>query len=149
MASKTVQFIAIFFMGLSLIPSSAHFFALPNKIGLGKEAYFTVQQIYAGWALLGALWFIALVVNAVFAIGLRGQRPAFQFALIGVASVVAALAVFFVWTFPGNRATANWTDAPSNWEQLRSAWECSHAANAIIILIGFCAITLASLTARD
>jgi len=149
MASKTVRFLAIFFMGLSLIPFGAHLFALPNKIGMEREAYFTAQQIYAGWQFVGIIWIAALILTLALAIGLRGQRPAFYFAVIGFVSLVAALIVFFMWTFPGNQATVNWTTAPENWDALRTSWEYSHAVNAIIVLVGFCAITLASLTAED
>ncbi|HEV8657074.1 MAG TPA: hypothetical protein VGS96_00470 [Thermoanaerobaculia bacterium] len=33
----------------------AHLFELPNKIGLSRDDYPTVQQIYRGWALAGIL----------------------------------------------------------------------------------------------
>ena len=36
-----------------LVPSGAHLFELPGKIGLPRDAYFTVQGIYAGWAWFG------------------------------------------------------------------------------------------------
>jgi len=45
------------------------------------------------------------------------------------------LAVFFAWTYPANQATGNWTSAPENWEQLRTDWEYSHAANAMITFL--------------
>jgi hypothetical protein len=31
-----------------LVPSGAHLFALPNKIGLAQDQYFVVQNIYRG-----------------------------------------------------------------------------------------------------
>ena len=44
--------------------------------------------------------------------------------------IVANLAIFFVWTFPANQATNNWTVVPKNWNKLRIQWEYSHAAHA-------------------
>ena len=45
------------------------------------------------------------------------------------------MAVFFLWTYPANQATGNWTSVPENWEQLRTEWEYSHAANAAITFL--------------
>jgi hypothetical protein len=149
MTLRIVSFAAILFMGLSLIPSGAHLFALPNKIHLAADPYFTVQGIYAGWALLGILWFAALAVNVWLAVLLRHERPAFVFALIGALAIPVTLAIFFAWTFPANQATANWTDVPETWERLRTQWEYSHAVNSVVVLIGFCAVILAVLTARE
>jgi hypothetical protein len=149
MAGRLIRFLSILFMGLSLIPSGAHLFALPNKIDLPEDAYFTVQQIYAGWQFIGAIWIAALLLNLALAIGLRGRGEPFVLALVGFLSVAAAFAIFFAWTFPANQATANWTTTPENWEALRRQWEYSHAANALVVFIGFCSVTLAALTARD
>jgi hypothetical protein len=38
----------------------------------------------------------------------------------------------FVWSFPTNQATNKWTVVPENWNELRSQWEYSLAANAIV-----------------
>jgi hypothetical protein len=54
-----------------------------------------------------------------------------------------------VWTFPANQATANWTDMPDNWSELRRQWEYSHAANAVVMLIALCSVTLAVITAKQ
>lgn len=48
---------------IALGPALAHLLELPNKINLPKDGYFIVQQIYAGWSLLGgplALQFVAI-----------------------------------------------------------------------------------------
>jgi hypothetical protein len=148
MAARTVSFLAIVFTAIALVPAGAHLFELPNKIGLTQEAYFTVQQIYAGWALFGIVLFGALGLNLLLAVLLRRDRPAFVFATIGFVAVAANLAIFFTWTFPGNVATANWTEVPGNWEALRAEWEYSHAVNALVMFVAFCSVTLAGLTAR-
>ncbi len=63
--------------------------------------------------------------------------------------MAGTLLVFFVWTFPANRATANWKVVPTDWELLRRQWELSHAANALATFaaLGFAALSM--LAARD
>ena len=41
-------------------PALAHLLELPNKIGLSRDDYLIVQQIYRGWALLGIVVLSAL-----------------------------------------------------------------------------------------
>jgi hypothetical protein len=45
--------------------------------------------------------------------------------------LAVTLVVFFVWTYPANQATANWTAVPADWQALRSQWEFSHTAHAV------------------
>jgi hypothetical protein len=59
------------------------------------------------------------------------------------------LAIFFLWTFPANQATNNWTTIPGHWEQLREQWEYSHAVNAVVAFVAFCSITLSALMTRE
>jgi hypothetical protein len=149
MEVRALQFLAIVLTALALIPAGAHFFELANKIELDRHAYFTVQQIYAGWWLFGIAQISALLGDAALTVMLRDERPAFYLALTGMLALVANLAVFFTWTFPTNQATANWTEVPQHWEALRRQWEYSHAFNAVIMFTSFCAITLAALCAAS
>ena len=146
MALRIVVFLAIIFTALALVPSGAHLFALLNKIELDRDPYFTVQQIYAGWSLFGIVIFGALIANLTLTILLRGQRPAFHFALLGFLGIAATLVIFFAWTYPANLATANWTEARFGWDALRRQWEYSHAVNAVIAFVALCSVTLAALT---
>ena len=52
----------------------AHLLALPNRPALSRDEYFTAQQVYRGWALLGVPLFGALVSTAVQAALERGTR---------------------------------------------------------------------------
>jgi len=149
MALRVVQFLALVLTALALIPSGAHLFALPNKIGLAQEQYFIVQNIYRGWALFGAVLLGALIANLLLAIMLRGRTAPFVFALVAFLCIAVTLAVFFVWTYPANQATDNWTTIPANWEELRRQWEYSHAANALVTFVALCAVTLSVLTTRE
>jgi hypothetical protein len=148
MALRLVQFLAVVLTALAVVPGGAHLAALPNKIGLGQDAYFTVQAIYRGWALFGIVLFGALGADLALALVLRRQGLAGALALAAALLVGASLVVFFVWTFPTNQATANWTVVPENWQELRRQWEYSHAAGAALNLLALGAVTAASLLAE-
>ena len=47
-----LKILALILTAIILVPSGAHLFELPGKINLDREAYFIVQGIYYGWALL-------------------------------------------------------------------------------------------------
>jgi len=135
MSLRVPQFLAAMFTALALFPAGAHLLALPNKIDLWRDAYQTVQGIYAGWAWLWVVYLAALVLNVALAIKLRRQHPAFHFAMTPALCNAVFFAIFFTWTFPANQATANWTSIPDDWRRLRGTWEYSHAANAAVMLI--------------
>src|SRR5690606_10323280 len=150
MGLRVAQFLAVVLLALALIPGGAHLFELPGKIDLGQEAYFTVQSIYRGWSLFGFVLFGALFANLALAIALaRQQRRAFGFALAALILVAANLAIFFLWTYPANQATSNWTVAPADWDAHRIRWELSHAANALVMFAAFCCAVLSVLTTRE
>ena len=145
MGLKAIQFLALIFTALALVPAGAHFFELPAKLAMPQEEYLSVQQLDRGWAFLGAFLLIAIVTNLALVVLLRRRRIAFHFAAIAFFLVIAALAIFFTWTYPVNLATANWTTAPVDWESLRLRWEYSHAAAAAIIFAALCALVLSVL----
>lgn len=148
MTLKLIQFLAILFAALSFAPAAAHAFALMNKMGMDRTDYFTAQDAYRRWDLLGWSYLGALVFPLALAWMLRGQGLSFWLAAFAFAGIVAALVVFFIWVFPGNQATQNWTVAPDNWQALRTRWEYGHAANAVIIFLSLSALTAAATVAR-
>jgi len=146
---KIVQFLALTLTALALVPSGAHLFALPHKIDLVAEQYFIVQNIYRGWSSFGIVLIGALIANLALALLLRGRRAPFALALFAFLCIALTLVVFFIWTYPANEATNNWTMIPDNWEQLRRDWEYSHAANAIVTFAALCSVTLSVLMTRE
>ena len=149
MGLRVMQFLAVVFTALALVPAGAHLFELPNKIGLAEEEYFVVQSIYRGWALFGIVLFGALAANLALAIMARRRRAPFRLALVAFLLVAATLAIFFTWTYPANQATSNWTVVPANWQELRLQWEYAHAANAGLTFLALCAVTWSVLLTRD
>jgi hypothetical protein len=149
MGLRIAQFLAIVLTAMALVPAGAHFFELPNKIGLPQEPYFIVQNIYRGWALFGIVLIGALVANLALTVLVRHQRGPFRLALLAFLLVAGTLVVFFTWTYPTNQATANWTEVPAIWQDLRLQWEYAHAANAFLTFVALCAVTLSTLMTRD
>ncbi len=95
MRLKAAQFLAVILTALALVPVGAHFFELPNKLGLGQDQYFTVQAIYRGWALFGFVLVGAIIANLALAVMLPRRRASFWFALAAFILVAVTLAIFF------------------------------------------------------
>ena len=77
---------------------------------------------------------------------LEADGPAFAPALIAFLAIVATQIVFWTFTFPLNRRTRNWTQAPADdWQKLRDRWEFSHAAAAALNFIAVVSVTIAVL----
>jgi hypothetical protein len=140
-----IQALATVLTGLAVIAPGAHLFELPRKIGMTKDQYYGVQQIYLGWWIVGLLLPAALVADVALAIHTRG-RPGFWFALAAAVLIVANLTIFWFWTRPVNVITKNWTLRRDDWQELRRQWEFSHAVNAGGTFLAFCAATIAALS---
>lgn len=143
---KWAYFLALISISLVLGPSAAHLLELPNKIGLSEERYFIVQGIYRGWALLAVVVVASLVTTLTLAVLLRKQRVPMLWAVLALVCIVGAQILFWIYTFPANQATNNWTEVPPNWEMLRSQWEYSHAAAALLNLTAMVALILSVLS---
>lgn len=136
---------AVILTGIVLVPSGAHLLELPAKMALDREAYFTVQQIYAGWSLSGVPIVAAIATNLLLSARLRRRDPpAARWAMASAGLLTGSLVVFFAWTYPANRATRNWTVMPEAWEALRQAWEYAHAAGALLVLLALLATAIAA-----
>jgi hypothetical protein len=145
MALQLARFSSLLFAALALGPAAAHALELANKIGLPRDEYLVVQQIYRGWALLGIVVLGALASTLVLAILTRHRRREFVPALVGFLSIAGTQAIFWTFTFPANQATDQWTMLPGNWEALRLQWEYSHAASAALNLAALIALIVSAL----
>jgi hypothetical protein len=145
MIVKTLQFVEIVPVAVSLVPGGAHLTELPNKIRLDREQYLTVQQIYRGWALSAIPLSAALLALAVPS---RSQWPPFLFSVASFLLLLATLVAFFVWVFPVNQATDNRAAALESWQALRAQWEYTHAVNAVVAFAALVSAVLSALTWR-
>ena len=145
---KIIYFLSLLFVALALAPAMAHLLELPNKINLSREDYLKVQQIYRGWALLGFVVVGALLSTLALTITVRHERKAFILALIAFLCIAGTQVIFWIYTYPANQATNNWTMLPENWAKLRRQWEYSHATSAVLNLVALVMLIL-SVLARD
>ncbi len=149
MGLRTIRFLALLFTALALAPALAHLLELPNKIGLSREDYLTVQQIYRGWALLGFVVVGALLSNLVLTIVIRTKPRAFVLTLIAFLCILGTQVVFWTYTYPANQETGNWTMLPANWLELRRQWEYSHAASSALNLLALISLILSVLVEEE
>ena len=145
MALKTFRFLSLFLVALALAPTGAHLAELLNKIHLPREQYLIVQQIYQGWALWGIAIFGALAATLVLTFMSRGNSKQFTLSLLAFLCLVVTQVIFWLFTFPVNQATVNWTIAPDNWLELRHQWEYSHAAAGLFNLLALVSVILSVL----
>ena len=140
-------FLAILATLFSWAPGMAHVLEMPRKLALDRDTYFTVQQIYAGWSLLGIVVVIQFLSLSLLAWKSKREYYVFRPVLAALALMLASQALFWSFTFPANAATDNWTTMPGNWAALRLQWEYSHAAGALCQLLALCCL-LGALFAR-
>ncbi|HKB97103.1 MAG TPA: hypothetical protein VKB94_09645 [Rhizomicrobium sp.] len=140
-------FIAILATLASLAPALAHLIEMSPKLALGRDDYFTVQKIYAGWALFGIAILAQVISLALLAWRSAREYYVFRPVVAALVLLVIAQALFWLFTFPANEVTQNWTRIPEDWEALRRQWEYSHAGGAICQLGGLCCL-ISALFAR-
>lgn len=140
-------FAALFSTAVALGPALAHLFELPNKMRLDADAYFATQRLYRGWA-LPAIFILAAQVISMSATAIlgRGDGLILVATLAAIAALLAAQAIFWVWTYPANVATDQWTTMPENLEALRRQWEYSHAGGAIFQIIAMASLCVAAVS---
>ena len=141
-------FTALLATAVALAAGLAHVFAFPNKITMSRDAYYVAQRIYDGWSLIGLAWLVEWIgLLATLALHRRGVRVRGP-TVLALAAFVLAQAAFWIWTYPVNQLTANWTAQPENWQALRLQWEVSHVAGAAFQLIAMSALVVAALRRR-
>ncbi len=135
--------LALVLTAVALVPAAAHVLELPNKLPLEREAYLMVQQVYRGWSRLEVVVIAALVATLWLAV--VADEDSEVPATLAFLAIAMTQVVFWTFTFPVNRRTRNWTEAPDDWEQLRDRWEISHAASALLNFIAFVCVAVAIL----
>lgn len=147
-AVRVVRFFSLLLVGLALGAGLAHVFALPNKMDLPGDVYLVVQQIYSGWTLLDLVAIGALALLGLQTILVRQRPRTFLLSLAAFLAMAVAQALFWILSFPADRATEGWTMLPPDWPILRDQWEYSHAAGAGLELVAFVAL-IASVVMRE
>jgi hypothetical protein len=148
MTLNVVYFISVLLTAVAMASGFAHLLELPNKMALSREEYLIVQQIYRGWALLGIAVIGALVSTPVLTVIVRASQQMFYLTLTATLCIALSLVVFFVFTYPTNQQTLNWTFLPENRQELRRQWEYSHAVGAGLSFLALMTLFLALLIGR-
>ena len=138
---------SLIFVALALVPAGSHLFSLVNKMRLDRNAYLDAQRAYDGWSLFGIVVVAALLSTLALMLALYRTGQPFILALLASLCIVATQLVFWTYTYPANRATGNWTVLPEQWTALRTTWEYSHAASAILTFLAFLLLIVASIRA--
>lgn len=143
--SDIAFFVALMATVLALGAALAHAYSLANKMALDETAYLHAQRAYDGWHFVG--FALPLQVIGMIAVIVYHRRDAaiLRPAILALALCLAAQAVFWIWTFPANQATQNWTLMPPDWPALRAQWEYSHLAGASCQLAAMGALVVAVL----
>lgn len=127
-----LRVISVLFAALALVPAGAHLFSLVSKMRLGEAAYLASQRAYDGWSLFAVVVIGALLSSLALTIALYRASEPYLPAALAFLCLVGTQILFWILTFPANRATDNWTVLPEGWEALRAQWEYSHAGAAIL-----------------
>jgi hypothetical protein len=78
----------------------------------------------------------------------RHRRPAFGWTVVAVVCLVGTHAAFWIWIAPVNATLGASTASslPPDWMTLRDRWEYTHAARAILQMVGLGALVYSVLT---
>jgi hypothetical protein len=135
------RFVTLLLTALALSLPFAHLLEMPAKRGFGPDLYRVINQnLYWGFGTFGAAIEVAAVLACLaLAFVVRGRRPAFPLALTAAVLMVAAHLVFWIFIAPVNAEIAAWAPGamPTEWTDLRDRWEFSHAARAVLMIVGF------------
>jgi hypothetical protein len=139
-------FLALLSTALALGGALAHALELPNKINLSEHEYFIVQKAYRGWNRLAFLLLVELGSMCAIAVLSRHDPRILWPTVVAVACLLCAQAAFWIYTYPANTATHNWTTVVPDWQARRRQWEYSHAVGALFQVLAMSALTIAELS---
>lgn len=133
---RTWRWLTLMFVALSLAPALAHLLEMPAKMRYEGPLWLTISQtLYGAFGTVGGAFEAAAVFTTVVLVLLvRRRHPAFGWTLLAALCMLLAHAAFWIWLAPVNATVAASTLAtlPENWTALRSQWEYTHAARAVL-----------------
>jgi hypothetical protein len=149
MLIKSWRFLTMMLTALSLAPALAHVLELPAKMTYEGALWLKVSQtLYATFGTVGAAFEVgALIAAVLLAIMVRSRKPALVWTIFGAACLIASHAAFWVWIAPVNATIAALTidTLPASWVDLRTQWEYTHAARAVLQIVALGALLISIL----
>lgn len=139
---KTWRFITILLAALAMGMKLAHTLELIPKLQFEPEFYIAVQtSLYSVFGKVGPFLELgALVAAIILAYKLRHRKPAFQYTLVSVITIVCSLAVFLIFAMPANAHINEWSATqvmPDDWMHWAAQWQYAQMTTFILHLIGF------------
>ena len=110
-----------------------------------RAAYLISQRAYDGWSLFAIVIVGALVSTLALSIWFNRSGEPYWLVATAFLCIAATQVIFWLLTFPTNKATHNWTVLPEGWGTPRYQWEYSHAASAILNFVALFVLLLSVL----
>jgi len=148
MILRTWRFLTIILVSLSMAMAFCHLLQLPPRMSYDGAQWVTTQGLYQLFGTVGAFIEVGALLSAtVLLLAVYRRRPAFQWTLFGTVCLLAAHVAWWVFIAPVNAEIATWTPdtIPADWTWWRSQWEYTHAARAILEILGLSALVLSVL----
>lgn len=135
-------FLTAISVAICCVPPAVSLFDLPSKLSLSTTHYMTVQRTNSGVSFFGAAVTGALVLTIAHTITLRGDSIAFLLSAAACTCLAGTELIFWLFTYPINVATKQWTVTPNKFETARKQWEYARAISAILTLLALVTVLL-------
>ena len=148
MILRTWRFLTILLVSLSMAMAFCYLPQLPLRMSYNGAQWVTTQSRYQLFGTVGTLIEVgALLLTTVLLLAVWRRRPAFQWTLFGTVCLFVAHGAWGMFIAPVNAEIATWTlgTIPADWTWRRSQWEYTHAARAILEILGLSALVLSIL----
>lgn len=153
MALFITNLAALLLAALSLGPSFAHVLEAPPRLTTWSPELWREATVFNGQFQLfawigGPLDVAAILVAALLAYFLVGDRPALWFSLAGACLLAGGLLAWVTLVAPANAVLATWLagPVPTDFDAIRWRWESGHMVVAGLKVLAFTAICVATLT---
>lgn len=140
-----ILFISLLTTALALVAAGAHALELPAKLKLSQTEYRTVQQLYSRSNNVGMVEGIAIVSSFLLLLLVPKSFLTLSASMIALISLVGMTLIFWFFTRPLNQESKNWTKFKTNWTDMRSEWEYSHAVRAGCALLALVALIIVAM----
>jgi hypothetical protein len=145
------RLLTIMLAALSMGVALCHLMEMPAKLAYDGPMWLTLlQTLYPPtFGTVGAVFEVGAVVTTLVLVFLvRHRRPAFGWTVVAALCLAAAHAAFWIWIAPVNATlgAATASSLPPDWMTLRDRWEYTHAARAILQIVGLGALVYSVLT---
>lgn len=128
----TLRATSLLFAALALVPAGSHLFSMRSKLRLDDVSYLASQRAYDRWNLFAIVVIGALLSTLSLTVAFYRAGEPYAGAGLAFLCILGTQAIFWIFTFPANQATDNWTVLPTNWEALRTQCEYSHTGSALL-----------------